>query len=693
MQKLPTGELAPVWFFSAVLSTAEKGYSTFHREFTAVLKSIKKFHYYLDGVKFTVRTDHQPLVPVLSQQDRGMKSMGTRWAARCLTLTAYDFEVKWVPGNENVVSDAFTRAKIDALRVRVQSIAEAQKYDGEIMNIQEGHQFYRQEGVMYRKGKTQARQVVLPNAIRKAALDDAHDGHVGPKKMLAHLRTWCWWPNMESTVNLYTAGCADCQRKLRAKLPTNEALHLPRGGPWQDLALDACGPFNNGKHILVLVDMFTEFAVAQVVDSPTADAVIEFVEGTLRRFGVASSILSDNGAGMKAKATEEAYVRLGLRVRHSTPYTPTANGIVERLIKTIKEWLRANSEWQQGNSSKLFVRAVDLAVSAYNRTKHSTTHFSPFYAMFHRDYVTALPSQLMPAQEVTLDEWLADATTRRLNLEQEISWNVKKAEAAQDRRLIEKGKVLPARQFRINDLVLVRNPRTAGKMEVRYNGPWRIAAVITPQSFMVERVGGTESYTKSVRDLVPYIKPDTNKNPIEIEGPRNGQQQQAQQRQETPSPTRIPQRAATRTAAQDGEEVDGGIAAELFDLSNGPPAPAAELQVPNQQLPEQQVLAPIERRERVLTDLLEANVGRSTRTVILETQAFLKAHPSNQALEGVRARKRYKDFESVIDFTMPRDLRHELRDLVTRQFVDGESIATREAEVADWIEQHKDQIK
>jgi hypothetical protein len=52
--------------------------------------AIQHFHYFLYGAKFTIFTDHKPLM----------------WL---ILLTMYQFEIKYKPGKENVAADSLSR--------------------------------------------------------------------------------------------------------------------------------------------------------------------------------------------------------------------------------------------------------------------------------------------------------------------------------------------------------------------------------------------------------------------------------------------------------------------------------------------------------------------------------------------------------------------------------------------------------
>ena len=55
----------PLSFFSKKLNKAELKYATFDRELLGIHSAIRHFRYYLEGRKFTVYTDHKPILAAL----------------------------------------------------------------------------------------------------------------------------------------------------------------------------------------------------------------------------------------------------------------------------------------------------------------------------------------------------------------------------------------------------------------------------------------------------------------------------------------------------------------------------------------------------------------------------------------------------------------------------------------------------
>ncbi|GFX97419.1 retrovirus-related Pol polyprotein from transposon 297 [Trichonephila clavipes] len=98
------GEEHPIVFLSKKISKAERNYSTMERELAAIIFGLKLLKHYLDGQKFIIETNHNPL--------RYLNRMGStsprlqRWA---LSLQPFNFEIKHKPGRLHGNADGLNR--------------------------------------------------------------------------------------------------------------------------------------------------------------------------------------------------------------------------------------------------------------------------------------------------------------------------------------------------------------------------------------------------------------------------------------------------------------------------------------------------------------------------------------------------------------------------------------------------------
>ena len=91
-------------YVSKAFSMTERKYSTIERELAALRFCLKSLRPFLYGIKFVVRTDHQPLVYL-----QRMKTVDSRLARTLEDLSDFDYEVEYVPGERNVIADLMSR--------------------------------------------------------------------------------------------------------------------------------------------------------------------------------------------------------------------------------------------------------------------------------------------------------------------------------------------------------------------------------------------------------------------------------------------------------------------------------------------------------------------------------------------------------------------------------------------------------
>ncbi len=107
--RMPDGSEKPIGFASRTLAPAEKRYAQVDKESLAIVWGVKKFHAYLWGRRFTIYTDHKPLM-YLFDSEKAISPMASarvqRWA---LTLSAYEYEIEYRPSKDQANADGLSR--------------------------------------------------------------------------------------------------------------------------------------------------------------------------------------------------------------------------------------------------------------------------------------------------------------------------------------------------------------------------------------------------------------------------------------------------------------------------------------------------------------------------------------------------------------------------------------------------------
>ena len=106
---LPDGSEHPIAFASRPFSSSERNYAQIEKEALSLIFDVKKFHQYMYGHKFTLVTDHKPLLAILGEK-KGIPSLAAaRLQCWAVLLSAYQYEIHFKPTQEHANADGLSR--------------------------------------------------------------------------------------------------------------------------------------------------------------------------------------------------------------------------------------------------------------------------------------------------------------------------------------------------------------------------------------------------------------------------------------------------------------------------------------------------------------------------------------------------------------------------------------------------------
>ena len=85
-----------------------------------------------------------------------------------------------------------------------------------------------------------------------------------------------------------------------------------------------------GGSLLVLVDYFSRWVEVDVIKSTSSEAIIKCLDRQFSKYGVPSTLRTDNGPNLVSAEMEEYMDEMGIKQRLTTPLWPRANAEVER---------------------------------------------------------------------------------------------------------------------------------------------------------------------------------------------------------------------------------------------------------------------------------------------------------------------------------------------------------------------------
>ena len=110
--RFPNGDERHIAYASRSLNSSEKNYSQIEKEGLAIIFGVTKFYMYLFGRKFTLRTDHKPLLKIFAPDSATPFLAAARLQRWSLLLSSYHYEIEFKSSAEVASTDAFLRLSL-----------------------------------------------------------------------------------------------------------------------------------------------------------------------------------------------------------------------------------------------------------------------------------------------------------------------------------------------------------------------------------------------------------------------------------------------------------------------------------------------------------------------------------------------------------------------------------------------------
>ena len=85
----------PIAYASRTLSSSERNYAQIEHEALSIVYGVKKFHQVLYGRKFTLVTDHQPLLVLLAPKPAIPTMVAARMLRWTIVSSAHDYQIEY----------------------------------------------------------------------------------------------------------------------------------------------------------------------------------------------------------------------------------------------------------------------------------------------------------------------------------------------------------------------------------------------------------------------------------------------------------------------------------------------------------------------------------------------------------------------------------------------------------------------
>ncbi|XP_062536041.1 uncharacterized protein K02A2.6-like isoform X2 [Armigeres subalbatus] len=366
------GKEKPISFASFSLNSAQKTYPILHLEALALVCTVKKFHKFLFGQKFTIYTDHKPLLGIFGKEGKHQLCV-TRLQRYVMEMSIYEFTICYRPSammgnadfcsrfplNQSVPTNLddgciksinffndfpldYTliakESKIDLLLSKILEFIDngwprkIEKDWLQIFSIRCDLETI--EGcILYQD------RVFIPYSLRNKILRLLHSNHNGIVRMKQTARQFVFWFNLNKDIEQFVKQCEPCIKMSLVPKSVCNSSWIPTNRPFSRIHADFF--FLESKTYLLVVDSYTKWLEVEIMKYGTdAKRVIKKFTVIFARFGLPDVLVTDGGPPFNSSQFVTFMQRQGIKVLKSPPYNPSSNGQAERMVRLVKEVLK-----------------------------------------------------------------------------------------------------------------------------------------------------------------------------------------------------------------------------------------------------------------------------------------------------------------------------------------------------------------
>ncbi|XP_055543091.1 uncharacterized protein K02A2.6-like [Wyeomyia smithii] len=340
----------------------ERQYAQNQREALGAVWAAEHFSYFLLGRHFTLRTDAQGVTFILNRSREDSKRALTRADGWALRLSPYNYNVEHLRGRENI-ADSSSRLycgtddpfeedispwEIACLEsnamefLNEEVIKNETQYDETLQQVTQAlktgewstdlQKYNAVENDLTFRNRIIIKTgcAVIPEKLRKKALQAAHEGHTSTAKMESIIRQRVWWPGLSKDVQNWVESCKTCAINGKPEKTTPMERAFVPHAVWEKIALDFNGSYIRfgGISILVIVDYRSRYLITKPVKSTTFEITKKVLEEIFEKEGNPKIIKSDNGPHFSGDEHKQYCAQRGITAVFSTPLFPQQNGLV-----------------------------------------------------------------------------------------------------------------------------------------------------------------------------------------------------------------------------------------------------------------------------------------------------------------------------------------------------------------------------
>ncbi|KAI7959262.1 hypothetical protein MJO28_003053 [Puccinia striiformis f. sp. tritici] len=443
----------PILFISRQIRDAEKRYGASQMECLALVWSLEKLHYYLEGSKFVVITDctavrtlmhmktpnrHMLRWQIAIQQYRGSMTIVhksgskhqnadglSRWALPntpdnpayvsededifpILGIHACDLDSAFYEVvKQSYSSNCELNTLINILTTNNNNPELIASLPKELAQHYQLGKFSLLDGLLYFR-HTHSSVIVLNDKKHiLSILSECHDGitsaHLSEERTLEKVKQTAWWIDWKKQVHQYCSTCDICQKTNKQtgkRYGLLQKISEPKNR-WEVINMDFVTGLPPGgsysyNSVLVVVDRYSKRArfLPNHKDDTAMEVALLFWNRIMAEVGIPKIIISDRDPKFTSEFWRNLHDMLGTKLAFSTAYHPQTDGLAERMIQTLEDMLRRFCTFglefkNQDGYTHDWVSLLPALEIAYNSSKHSSSQEAPY--VLERGWIPRMP--------------------------------------------------------------------------------------------------------------------------------------------------------------------------------------------------------------------------------------------------------------------------------------------------------------
>ncbi|KAI7934561.1 hypothetical protein MJO28_016988 [Puccinia striiformis f. sp. tritici] len=450
----------PILFISRQIRDAEKRYGASQMECLALVWSLEKLHYYLEGSKFVVITDctavrtlmhmktpnrHMLRWQIAIQQYRGSMTIVhksgskhqnadglSRWALPntpdnpayvsededifpILGIHACDLDSAFYEVvKQSYSSNCELNTLINILTTNNNNPELIASLPKELAQHYQLGKFSLLDGLLYFR-HTHSSVIVLNDKKHiLSILSECHDGitsaHLSEERTLEKVKQTAWWIDWKKQVHQYCSTCDICQKTNKQtgkRYGLLQKISEPKNR-WEVINMDFVTGLPPGgsysyNSVLVVVDRYSKRArfLPNHKDDTAMEVALLFWNRIMAEVGIPKIIISDRDPKFTSEFWRNLHDMLGTKLAFSTAYHPQTDGLAERMIQTLEDMLRRFCTFglefkNQDGYTHDWVSLLPALEIAYNSSKHSSSQEAPY--VLERGWIPRMPRNTLNDQ-------------------------------------------------------------------------------------------------------------------------------------------------------------------------------------------------------------------------------------------------------------------------------------------------------